>query len=154
MFVLNKVAGFEGLGGRPLLKLPLSSPPPWRHKYKSKHNSKIPTWTWLLPQYAKAFWSICVLLLKNGRIQNMDPQAMDHPCGPSPRTPLWTQSMDYPCGPSLIFKDEFYQRSKQLLGNLNEQNRGQSLLSGLWAPHILDLFKFCLQFHTNAMGSF
>ena len=46
--------------------------------------------------------------------------------------------MDYPCRPLLIFKDEFYQRSKQLLGNLNEQNSGQFLLSGLWAPNILD----------------
>ena len=61
---------------------------------------------------------------------------------------------DYPRGPLFIFKDEFYQRSKQLLGNLNKQNSGQFLLSELWAPHILDLFKFCLQFHTNVMGSF
>ena len=62
--------------------------------------------------------------------------------------------MDYRCGPLLIFKDEFYQRSKQLLGNVIEQNSGQFLLSGLWRPHMLDLFKFCLQFHTNVMGLF
>ena len=36
-------------------------------------------------------------------IQNTDPQSMDHPCGPP-----------------LIFEDEFYQRSKQILATLNE----------------------------------
>ena len=38
--------------------------------------------------------------------------------------------MDHPCGPPLIFEDEFYQRSKQILATLNELNSGQSLLSG------------------------
>ena len=49
-----------------------------------------------------------------GCIQNMDPQSMDHPCGPSPLTPSWTQAMDYPCGPPLIrvFEDEFNQGSE------------------------------------------
>ena len=46
---------------------------------------------------------------------------------------LWTQSMDYPCGPPLIIENEFYQRSKQILGTSNEWNSGQTLLAGLWA---------------------
>ena len=33
------------------------------------------------------------------RTQNMDPQCMDHPCGPT-----------LPCEPPLIFEDKFYQR--------------------------------------------
>ena len=37
----------------------------------------------------------------------MDPQKWTH---------LWTRSMDFPCGPPLIFEDEFYQRSKRILG--------------------------------------
>ena len=74
-------------------------------------------------------------------IQNMGPRAMDHPCEPSPWTPLWTQSIDYTCGPPLIFVDEFYQRSRQILGTLND-DCGQFLLSGLWAPHILHMFNF------------
>ena len=36
--------------------------------------------------------------------------------------------MDYPRWPRLIFEDEFYQSSKQILGTLNG---GQLLLSGL-----------------------
>ena len=39
---------------------------------------------------------------------------------------LWTQSMDYPCGPPLIIENEFYQRSKQILGTSNEWNSGIS----------------------------
>ena len=35
---------------------------------------------------------------------------------PQKWTPLWTRSMDFPCGPPLIFEDEFYQRSKRILG--------------------------------------
>ena len=37
----------------------------------------------------------------------------------------------------IISEDEFYQRSKQILGTLNG---GQFLLSGLWAPHIIYRF--------------
>ena len=61
-----------------------------------------------------------------------------------------------PAGPPLIFEDESYQRSKQILGNSNGRNCGQLLSSGLWAPpFILHLFKFFFQFHaTNIMGSF
>ena len=46
----------------------------------------------------------------------MDPQSMDHPCGPSPWPLSWARSMDYPgpCGPPLIVEDEFYQKSKQI----------------------------------------
>ena len=33
-----------------------------------------------------------------GRIQNMDPRSMDHPCGLGPWNPSWTRSMDYPRG--------------------------------------------------------
>ena len=60
-----------------------------------------------------------------------------------------------PAGPPLIFENESYQRSKQILGNLNGRNCGQLLSSGLWAPpFILHLLKF-FQFHaTNIMGSF
>ena len=36
-----------------------------------------------------------------------------------------------PAGPPLIFEDESYQRSKQILGNLNGRNCGQLLSSGL-----------------------
>ena len=48
-------------------------------------------------------------------------------------------------GPPVIFEDESYQRSKQILGYLNGRNCGQLLSSGLWAPpFILHLFKFFL----------
>ena len=46
--------------------------------------------------------------LTEEHIQNMDPRSMDHPCGPSPWTPSWTQSMDYPCGRPIISDDEFH----------------------------------------------
>ena len=42
-----------------------------------------------------------------GRVQNMDPQSMYYPCGPSLWTPSWTQSMDYPCGPPYLLKMNF-----------------------------------------------
>ena len=41
------------------------------------------------------------------------------------------RSMDYPRGPPLIFEDEFYQRSKQILGILNGRNWGQVLFVNL-----------------------
>lgn len=46
-----------------------------------------------------------------------------------------------PRGPPLISEDEFNQRSKQNLGNLNRRIC-QVLLSELWGPHILPMFKF------------
>ena len=40
---------------------------------------------------------------KMGCIQNMDPRAMDHPCGPGP----WTTFVDPVHGPPLIFDLNF-----------------------------------------------
>ena len=62
--------------------------------------------------------------------------------GPGP----WTTPVDHP----LIFVDECCQRSKQILGTLIDETVVS--LSGLC--HILHLFNFFLQFHTNVMGSF
>ena len=46
-------------------------------------------------------------------------------------------------GPPLIFEDESYQWSKQILENLNGRNCGQLLSSGLWSsPFILHLHFF------------
>ena len=68
--------------------------------------------------------------------------------------------MDHPCGPPLIFEDEFYRRSKPILGTLNG-----ALFLRVIAPHTLHqegsfilsylhLFNFFLQFHAKVMGSF
>ena len=87
-----------------------------------------------------------------GRIQNMDPWSMDHPCGSNPWTPSWAYSMDYPCGPPLIFEDKFNQRSKRILGTFNGRYFGQRVLSGGFL-----IFYTCSnfsKFHTNVMGSF
>ena len=51
----------------------------------------------------------------------MDPQSMDHPCGPSPWPLSWAQSMDYPgpCGPPLIVENELiFIRSLNKFSNL------------------------------------
>ena len=77
-----------------LLKLSLSAPPPPTGvlrankivKYQQQHGFPI----WLPPHYTTAFWSIHVLLLKNWRIQNIDPQSMDPFVDPVHGLSLWT----------------------------------------------------------------
>ena len=54
----------------------------------------------------------CKREAKYGRIQNMDPRSMDHPCGPGP----WTTSLD-PIhgplhGPPLILRDNAHKMAE------------------------------------------
>ena len=67
------------------------------------------------------FNAIPLLFICQGQT-HLKPLSMDHPCGPSPQTSLWTWSLDYPCGPPLIFDNEFFQRCKQILGTLSGRN--------------------------------
>ena len=62
--------------------------------------------------------------------------------------------MDYPCGPPLIFEDEFYQSSKQILGTLNTQNCAWSvfIIRVIGSSYFTLVQIFFLQF--NLMGSF
>ena len=54
----------------------------------------------------------CPKQVLNGRIQNMDPRSMDHPCGPGP----WTTSLDPVHGPlhrpPLILRDNAHKMAQ------------------------------------------
>ena len=57
---------------------------------------------------------------------------------PQKWTPLWTRSMDFPCGSPLIFEDEFYQRSKWILGTFKIMDEtAVSLYYQAYGLHIL-----------------
>ena len=42
-----------------------------------------------------------------GRLQNMDPWSMEHPCGAGPWASSWTRFMENLCGPPQIYEEEF-----------------------------------------------
>ena len=91
-----------------------------------------------------------------GRVQNMDPQSMDYPCGPSPWTPSWTQSMDYPCGPPYSLKMNFTSWVEYDMNNNVSQGGYYPQKQTLLSVYIIRLMsfsyytpvQFSLEFHT------